>query len=156
MIEKIIPLKIISEANKSEHWSKKSARHRKQKHMISLFLKPVISTISLPCHVELTRIAPRMLDEHDNLRSSLKWAVDAIAGLLLPNLEPGRADDDKRISWAYSQERRGIREYGLKVVIIEDQEIEMMDSDSKYLRSFAESTKKMLDVNVPKESDEKN
>jgi len=125
MIEKIIPLRIISESNKSEHWSKKSARHRKQKHMISLFLKPVISKISLPCHVQLTRIAPRMLDEHDNLRSSLKWVVDSIAGLLLPNLAEGRADDDKRISWSYNQERRGIREYGLKVVIIDQEEMEM-------------------------------
>jgi hypothetical protein len=61
-----------------------------------------------------------MLDEHDNLRSSLKWVVDSIAGLLLPNLAEGRADDDKRISWSYNQERRGIREYGLKVLIIED------------------------------------
>lgn len=126
MIEKIIPLRIISEANKSEHWTKKSSRHRKQKHMISLFLKPVISEISLPCFVQLTRIAPRMLDEHDNLRSSLKWVVDAIAGLLLPNLDPGRADDDKRISWSYNQERKGIREYALKIVIIDQFEMEIL------------------------------
>ncbi len=126
MIEKIIPLRIISEANTTEHWSKKSARHRKQKYLVCLFLRPVISTISLPCHVQLTRIAPRMLDEHDNLRSSLKWVVDSIAGLLLPNLADGRADDDKRISWAYDQERRGIREYALKVVIFENKEIEIM------------------------------
>jgi hypothetical protein len=145
MIEKIIPLKIISEANKSEHWSKKSARHRKQKYMISLFLKPMISKISLPCHVELTRIAPRMFDVVDNLPISLKWAIDAIAGLLLPNLAPGRADADERISWSLSQERRGIREYGLKVVIIDQEEIEMMGSDNRFLRSFAESTKKMLE-----------
>ncbi len=129
MIEKIIPLRIISEANKSEHWSKKSSRHRKQKYTIDLFIRPEIHKISLPCHVQLTRIAPRNLDEHDNLRSSLKWVVDAIAGLLLPNLEPGRADDDKRISWSYIQERRGIREYALKVVIIDQDEMDLMKSD---------------------------
>ena len=128
MIEKIIPLKIISEANISEHWIKKRARHKKQQAVIKLILRPEISKISLPCHVELTRIAPRMLDEHDNLRSSMKWIVDAIAGLLLPNLAAGRADDDKRISWAYGQERRGIREYGLKVVIIDQEEIKIMSA----------------------------
>lgn len=126
MIEKIIPLKIISEANTSEHWSKKSARHRKQKYMIDLFIRPEIHRVSLPCHVQLTRIAPRFLDEHDNLRSSLKWVVDAIADLLLPNLASGRADDDKRILWSYSQERRRIREYALKVVIIDQLELEII------------------------------
>lgn len=126
MIEKIIPIKIISEANTCDHWTKKSARHKKQKAVIQLSLRPVISEVSLPCIVQLTRIAPRFLDEHDNLRSSLKWVVDSIASLLFPNLKPGRADDDKRITWLYAQDKGGIRQYALKVVIIEKSEMDIM------------------------------
>ena len=33
----------------------------------------------LPCVVTLTRVAPRLLDEHDNLRASLKACVDGIS-----------------------------------------------------------------------------
>ncbi len=50
------------------------------------------------------------LDEHDNLRASLKPLVDAIAATL------GVSDDDDRVAWEYSQgETRG--EPGVTVLV---------------------------------------
>ncbi len=50
--------------------------------------------------ITVTRIAPRKLDEHDNLRTALKSVVDGITeGLGFAR------DDDPRIVWEYRQSR---------------------------------------------------
>lgn len=90
-----------SEANISEHWSKKSNRHKKQAKMV-WFEMLSCPFIIPPCKVSITRISPRTLDD-DNLRTALKWIRDAIAEKIHPNLAPGRADDDKLIEWDYLQ-----------------------------------------------------
>lgn len=58
----------------------------------------------------LVRIAPRMLDEDDNLREAFKTIKDAVSDKLLPGLQPGRADGDDRIMWLYGQ-KKGIPKY---------------------------------------------
>ena len=69
-IEFTIPLTknlIVSEGNRSwEHWSKKSKRHKSQHFLIECFMNQQPDVI-LPCLITLTRIAPRMLDEDDNV-----------------------------------------------------------------------------------------
>ncbi|MGZ7043553.1 MAG: hypothetical protein ACXVHM_03085 [Methanobacterium sp.] len=115
-----LPLKIANEANSNEHWAVKSRRHKHQKARIkSEFLKDN-PEITIPCTCILTRIAPRKLDDHDNLRVSMKWVVDAIAAELTGNHVPGRADDNSGIIWEYKQEKGKVREYGLRVEIIKE------------------------------------
>jgi|SRR5271157_2998663 len=105
-----IPLETISEANTSEHWTKKHKRHKHQKSVIAWQFMTEKPDISLPCKVRLTRISPRSLDD-DNLRMAFKWIRDAIADNLIPGKAAGRADDDKRIFWEYAQEKgpKGIK-----------------------------------------------
>lgn len=115
-----LPIKIANEANSSEPWMKKAKRHRLQKRRIKeqfLFDKP---EIPLPLKVILTRIAPRELDSHDNLRVAMKWIVDAIAAELTGNYVPGRADSDKRIQWEFKQKKGNVREYALCVEFVKD------------------------------------
>ena len=110
----ILPIKTVSEANCSEHWTKKAKRHKQQKYFIQLALKKDIKKITLPCRIKLTRISTRSLD-YDNLVSSQKWTLDAICDLLIPGLKPGRADTDKRITASYFQEKG--KKYSIKIEI---------------------------------------
>lgn len=113
-----LPMQIANEANSSEHWTKKGKRHKLQKRRIKAEFLKERPEIILPCTVILTRIAPRELDEHDNLRSSMKWVVDAISAELTGNHLPGRADSDQRITWEYKQKKGLVRQYGLEIEFI--------------------------------------
>lgn len=75
---------------------------------------------SLPCHVKMIRIAPRFLDKDENLPMAFKYLKDAIADYFIPGLQPGRADDDDRITWEYGQEKGKVRQYAVKIQIIQD------------------------------------
>ena len=105
MIQQIfwkLPIKTISEANCSEHWSKKHKRHKEQKHHIWYQFKKENPTIYLPCTIILTRCGKKLLDD-DNLPSSMKWIRDEIANQIFPGLNPGEADSDPSLSWKYKQ-----------------------------------------------------
>lgn len=116
MFEIEIPLRLVSESNRGgEHWTKKSYRHTLQKSIVGMMMKQC--DIKPPCIITLTRIAPRMLDGHDNLASSFKWVTDAIAASLTGDLRPGRADGHPGLFFAYNQEKRGVREYAIKIRI---------------------------------------
>jgi hypothetical protein len=99
----VLPIRTKSEANCSEHWTKKHKRHKQQQRLVYLALNPFKCQIKLPCQITLTRYAPKTLDKHDNLPMSLKWIVDAFCAILTGDLRPGRADDDNRITIAYNQ-----------------------------------------------------
>lgn len=109
-----IPIRTISELNSTEHWTKKHKRHRLQQKTVALALNPIKKNIKLPCHIKLTRLAPRKLDKHDNLPISLKYILDACCAIITGDLRPGRADDDERISISYDQEPSS--QYGVKVI----------------------------------------
>jgi hypothetical protein len=125
-----LPLKTVSESNKSEHWTKSSQRHKAQQFFIrSLFLSHK-EPVSLPCVVKMTRIAPRPLDEEDNLPMAFKWVKDEIGACLFPEKvigykkksgayaeNKGHADSDPRVQWKYSQEKGKI--YGVRIEITE-------------------------------------
>lgn len=117
----ILPLRIVSESNVTEHWTKRHARRKKQKIAIKFSLSK--SHIKPPCEVTLTRIAPRMLDSEDNLPSSLKASKDAVADFLVPGLQAGRADSDDRIKWFFRQEKGNVKEYALKIEITQQDKI---------------------------------
>lgn len=109
-----IPIRTVSEANCSEHWRKKHKRHKNQQFFVKLALKNDICQVSLPCHVKVIRLALRELD-FDNLVSSQKWVIDAICDSIIPGLQAGRADSDKRISISYYQEKKAIQ--GIRIEI---------------------------------------
>lgn len=119
-----LPLKTVSEANSSEHWSVSSKRHRQQQFFVRSLFKHEATAISLPCCVKMVRVGPRYLDAEDNLPMAFKWIKDEISVCMLPEHRKfykdkknkikeikGRADDDKRIKWEYAQEKgkTGIR-----------------------------------------------
>jgi len=118
-----LPIKTVSEANSSEHWIKKSKRHKTQQFFIRLLFKKAQENITLPCQVTLTRLSSRSLDD-DNLRMAFKWIRDELSDLLTGNTKfyinkkgraqriAGRSDSDPRIKWEYAQEAcktQGIR-----------------------------------------------
>jgi len=113
-----LPIETVSEGNQREHWHKAARRHTKQKDLINLFLKKDLPLyINKKITVKLIRISPRMLDEHDNLRFSFKWIVDAVANLLNPGLKAGRADDSDLITWEYDQEKGKPKEKAIRIEI---------------------------------------
>ena len=91
----------VSEANCSEPWRKKHARHKLQKAHIRHSSNRIPK--ELPIHIKITRISPRTLDSHDNLPMSVKYISDQLAAEITGNHVAGRADDDKRITWEYDQ-----------------------------------------------------
>lgn len=117
MIEVMIPIRTVSEANSTEHWTKKSKRHRQQQFFVRQYLKDRIKEVALPCTVTITRLSPRKLDD-DNLIMCLKYVRDEIGSLIFPEKvktyinssgsivsNKGHSDSDNRIKWFYEQEK---------------------------------------------------
>lgn len=111
MIHVEIPMKINSEANNRDHWTKKLKRKRALWGMISLYLSE--KTFPLPCKVTLTRMGKRTLDE-DNLAYAFKGVRDAVSKIIIEasNLPSdtiyrpmGYHDSDPRIKWSYDQKK---------------------------------------------------
>ena len=107
MIELVLPLKTVSEANSHQHWrirQKRAKAHRNAAVVIPLHGMP-----SLPVVVTLTRLSPGTLDS-DNLPTSLKHVRDGIADRY------GVKDNHPDIRWDYGQERA--KGYALRVQIV--------------------------------------
>jgi hypothetical protein len=113
-----LPIKTVSEANLTrEHWTKKHRRHKKQKEAITFALANRITPDMLPCTIKLTRIAPRKLDQWENLPMAFKFILDSLASLLIPNKAIGQADSDNRIQVKYDQIKGGVGEYAIEIEI---------------------------------------
>lgn len=121
-----IPIKTVSEANISEHWTKRAKRRKQQAFLVRHVLAKHKEDITLPCHITLTRLSPKDLDT-DNLPVSMKSITDEIADILVPEKGGyyktkkgrikalrGHSDSDKRLSWTFGQEK-----YKTKAVRIE-------------------------------------
>lgn len=115
-----LPIKTASEANSSEHWTKKAKRHRLQKQWIKAAFLKERPQIAIPCAIVLVRIAPRKLDVHENLPMSFKYITDAICEYIYPGLKPGQADGKGGISFEFRQEKGKPREYAVRIEIMSD------------------------------------
>ncbi len=104
VFDHVLPIKTVSESNCTEHWMKKSKRHKLQKTQVGWALKCDKPTVKIPCLIKLIRLTARELDG-DNLQMAFKWIRDAVADYIHPGLQAGRADDDKAIKWEYDQEK---------------------------------------------------
>lgn len=112
-----IPIRLISEANNTDFWRVKWKRKKNNELLLKSYFNHAKVKAEPPCDVTLCRIAPRELDEEDNLRTAFKPIKDWIADRIIPGLAPGRADGDKRIKWHYTQEKGKILEYAIKITI---------------------------------------
>jgi hypothetical protein len=95
-------VRLISEANNFDHWTKKYKRKKNIQKMIWFYFITA-PPIPLPCEVHLTRYGKKLLDQ-DNLVHCFKSAIDQIASHIIPGLKPGQADSSIHISWHYHQE----------------------------------------------------
>jgi hypothetical protein len=116
MITVKIPLRLVNESNFSEHWSKRSKRHKQQKMIVRAFLGQH-KYESPPYIILLTRHSPRSFDTHDNNRTNFKWIVDATSEYLLDCKLPGRADHDTRIQWHYAYEKTKNKEHFITIQV---------------------------------------
>lgn len=121
MISFYLPIKTVSEANTSEHWSASSKRHRNQQFFIRAIFNTQGKEIELPCRITLIRCASRLLDD-DNLVSAFKWVRDEISECILLGhtnrrlrTPKGRMDCDPRIKWEYAQEKSKVQ--GVRIEI---------------------------------------
>lgn len=107
-----IPIRLVSEANRREHWAAKAKRVKHQRTMVGLVMAAHLaaSRIVPPCVVTLTRIAPRQLDS-DNAVSSLKATRDGLSDAL------GIDDRDARVAWLYGQRRGKARQYAVVIEV---------------------------------------
>lgn len=108
-----IPIITKSEANISEHWTKKRKRVCAQK--TEIFFALFNAKITTPCKITLIRQGGRKMDS-DNLVISFKYVKDGISEHIRPGLAPGKADDDEElISWQYEQS--SAKPKGITIVI---------------------------------------
>jgi len=112
-----IPMKTVSEANRSEHWGTAASRHKKQKRRIAQEFMVHKPKITLPCEIMLYKIAPRFLDKHDNLCMSFKYILDGICEYITPGLAVGMADGVEGIEVFYFQQKGEPKEYAIEIQI---------------------------------------
>ena len=102
-----IPIKIVSEANNTNHWSVKRRRSTALQWAIIHALKNMF-VFSLPCTITFERIGKRFLD-YDNLVHAFKSARDIVAKIVIDSIELqldrpiGQYDSDPRLTFIYSQ-----------------------------------------------------
>lgn len=114
LLRLILPIRLVSEANRAshEHWRIRHKRAQSQRALARMTTAPQVPRcgFALPLMVTLTRIAPRSLDS-DNLAASAKAARDGVADAL------GVDDGDERIEWVYAQRRGKPKEYAVEIVV---------------------------------------
>ncbi len=90
-----LPLKTVSESNRSEHWTVSSKRHKHQQFFIRCLFNQKEGKTSFPfnqeerktffpCVIKMTRLSSRFLDSEENLPMAFKWIKDEIGACLFP------------------------------------------------------------------------
>lgn len=106
-IRREMPLRVVSEANRRDHWRVKAKRAKDQRAYTYAHLPAMLAGLPLPLVVTLTRVAPRKLDS-DNLAGAFKAVRDGVADAL------GKDDGNAGIEWRYAQQKG---EYGIIIEI---------------------------------------
>ena len=111
-IEFTIPVRTVSESNKSRHEFRAvtAKRVKSQRRLGFLFTRQntILIATEVIRRIMLTRLAPKRLDTGNN-PSAMKAIQDGIADALKIN------DGDERIDWIYKQEKSKV--YGVRVRI---------------------------------------
>lgn len=112
MIRVEYPTRLISALNAREHHMARARRVKKERWNARLMLLQARqSPPEFPIVVTVTRIAPRVLDTHDNLGSACKATIDAVAEWL------GVDDADPRVKFVPAQERGAPKFYGVRIEV---------------------------------------
>ncbi len=120
MIRIEYPVHLVSEANVRDNRWKKAKRVKQQRMRAwaevldaraGLKKGDPLKQTGVVITVRLTRIAPKLLDAHDNLPASLKATVDGIAEAW------GLDDNSGLVAWEYSQEKGKPRQYAVRIEI---------------------------------------
>lgn len=108
-----IEVKTVSEANRAshEHWRARQKRARLQRGVAALVCRSARFAPALPCTLRLTRVAPSVGLDSDNLPVSMKHVRDGIADAL------GIDDRDPRVTWTYAQRRGAAKQYAVEVEV---------------------------------------
>lgn len=97
------------------------ARHRQNQAQRTMVLRLLQATYgltcpwSLPLTVTLTRIAPRALDQGDNLPGALKSCRDGVSDYLSGGTYGRGKDNLPGLTWRYAQRRGSVGEYGVEI-----------------------------------------
>lgn len=91
-----IPVEVVSEANRRDHWRVRNKRRKYQQAMVAFALAAARKYAGVVT-VQLTRIGKRKLDD-DNLVSAFKATRDQVAKWL------GVDDGDDAVKYEYDQE----------------------------------------------------
>lgn len=112
VVEVVLPIRLVSEANAHEHWRGRHKRAKAQRWAATIATKSAIrgASVAPPAVVTITRIAPRALDS-DNAVGSAKHVRDGVADAL------GINDRDPRIEWRVAQEKAPPNTYAVCVEI---------------------------------------
>lgn len=106
-----LPIYTCSEANQRGTWKRHHKRRSRQRGTVRLALRAHLGRPpGPPVSVELTRVAPRKLDD-DNLQGAFKHVRDGVADWL------GIDDGDERVRWLYGQEKGPKRRYGIRIEV---------------------------------------
>lgn len=111
-----VPVETVSELNRRDHWSARHRRAKQQKELTLLLLRTAkVDRASLrpPFVVTMTRVAPGVIRDSDNLASSTKAIRDAIA--LYLQIDDADVLDGATATWIVNQEKG--RSYSLKISI---------------------------------------
>ena len=109
-IEFTVPVQVVSEANRRDHWAVR--RKRFQDQAATLFAvwcsSPTPFGVAKPLRITFTRLGPQKLDS-DNLAGAFKAMRDEVARRI------GLDDGDNGLTWVYEQEAS--KEHGVRVRI---------------------------------------
>jgi len=109
-----LPIRTQTENNNDEHWRKRWKRAKYKRDTVKQYLWVLWRQgfrIQLPVIVTLIRVAPRKLDDVDNLSSSVKHCRDSVADFFEVN------DNTPLITWRYAQMRGVPKYYGIRIVL---------------------------------------
>ena len=109
-----LPIRTKTENNNDEHWRKRWRRAKYQRdtvHQYLVFLRQQRFKVWLPLTVTMIRVAPRQLDDIDNLSSAMKHIRDGIADFLEID------DRTPLVQWHYAQTRGRPKYYGIRIIL---------------------------------------
>jgi hypothetical protein len=113
----IVPIKTHSSNELHRmHWRKYARIVKAQREAVRVCMVGNVGP-ALPIRIHLKRIAPGTLDSHDNLRGALKAVADEVCAVR------GIKDDDPRVTFEYSQERKGKGNYAVWIEITSNEGI---------------------------------
>lgn len=120
----ILPVEVVSEMNRRDHWAKRYRRAKNQKQIAftltrshaRLFWDRMMNEDRLRLIVTMTRIMRRRQRpfDSDNLAAAFKAVRDGVAKAL------GIDDGCNQVDWRYGQERNGGGWSGIRIAIAEN------------------------------------